>query len=312
MQSSSVAAYQPIMLWTRLTSKAIYPWCLATVLALASASWSWAQDLSALPDSDDRWHDLLLTRDLIDTSRPSDSSSSAGRSQDRFRLFCMPSAFASNPLALDIDNDPPDESGASGASTPGDDFLQVSLGVDNPFFDFRRPGDPGGVGYYRLNSQLLLLDSRSAGLCLGMQAFTPAGLDADGLADGPTVLSPNFAWFYDVGDGNLLQGFVGKNLRARPGWTDTMERDIEYGLAFQRPFLRSAVPPSQNVQLFVEALGRYHFDVDQNQRSPNLNVVPGVHWQLGDAWWVSGGVLMPVGSAHVDSRLWQVTCSWQF
>jgi hypothetical protein len=296
------------MLWTAFSIQSIYRWGLTLTLALACGSWSRAQDPCALPE--DRCHDLLLPRDLAD-SRAGEFSF-LGRSQDRFRLFCMPTAFPSNPLALDIDNDVPDEDGGSGLSSPAEDRLQVGLGVDNPYFDFRRPGDPGGVGYYRLNSQLALLDSRCAGLCLGLQAYTPAGLDADGVADGPTVLSPNFAWFYEMGNGALLQGFVGKNLRTRPGWTDNLERGIEYGLAIQRPFFRSAVPPNQNLQFFLEALGRYHFDTDPTQRPPNLHLIPGIHWRLNDAWWVSGGLLMPLGPMRPDSHLWQITCSWQF
>jgi hypothetical protein len=300
------------MLRTGLTKQVLSRWFLIVALALAWCCWSRAQDLSALPG--DRWQDLLLPRDLIDGSiHGSDPFSLAGRSQEHFRLFCMPAAFPSNPLALDIDNDPVDDaSGGSAPSGPGDDRLQVSLGLDNPYFDFRRPGDPGGVGYYRMNSQFLLLDSRCAGLCVGLQAYTPAGLDADGIADGPTVLSPNFAWFYQVGDRATIQGFVGKNLRTRPGWTDGLERDIEYGLAFQRPFLRPAVSSNQNVQFFLEALGRYHYDTDPNQRPPSLHLIPGIHWQLSDSWWISGGLLMPFAIPRPESRLWQINCSWQF
>jgi hypothetical protein len=297
------------------STRPTYLICLALALQSASGRGLRAQDLSSAPERD--VHDLVLPRDLFDWgNRSDDEASVAGRSRDRFRLFCMPAAFPSNPLALDLDNDPPGEEPGAGTATdlpPAPERLQLALGLDNPYFDFRRPGDPGGVGYYRMNSQLLLLDGACSGLCLGLQAYTPAGLDADGLAEGPTVLSPNVAWFYRGEEGTALQGFIGKNLRTRPGWTDNLQRGIEYGLALQSPCLRSNLPANQNVHWFIEALGRYHFDTEPYQRpGPNVHFVPGLRWQLNEAWWVAGGVLMPLGPLHSDNRLWQFTCSWQF
>ena len=98
-------------------------------------------------------------------------------------LFSMPTAIPQNPLALDVDDDVLDPN-ALEASPPDNNRLQVSLGMDNPFFDFRRAGDPGGVGYYKLYSQALLWDSRTTTLSVGLEAMTPAGLDAEGVATG--------------------------------------------------------------------------------------------------------------------------------
>src|SRR5438270_366520 len=81
-----------------------------------------------------------------------------------------------------------------------------------------------------LHSQMMLLDSGTMGLSMGLQAVTPAGLEAFGLAEGPTILTPNFAWFYETSGGNVIQGFVGKNLRTRPGWSESLERDVRYGM----------------------------------------------------------------------------------
>src|SRR5438067_413565 len=37
---------------------------------------------------------------------------------------------------------------------PGPDWLQLVAGADNPYFDFRQRGDPGGLGFYRVYSQV--------------------------------------------------------------------------------------------------------------------------------------------------------------
>ena len=62
-------------------------------------------------------------------------------------------------------------------------------------------GDPGGVGYFRVQSQLQFLDTGKTGCTIGLRAATPAGVEYDGLQDGPTFVAPNLAWHYDLGDG---------------------------------------------------------------------------------------------------------------
>jgi hypothetical protein len=242
-----------------------------------------------------------------------------GSRSPRFRLFRMPTGFLSDPVGLDLDPDPSPADGIlNGSLRDGDDGafgrMQVNVGQDNPFFDFRRPGDPGGVGYYSFHSQLQLLETRSTGFTLGCQAFTPAGYEANGVPDGPTFLSPNLALYHALGDsGTAIQGFVGKNVRANSRWLDTMDRGIKCGMAIQQPLITSDSDPSHGLFLFVEALGhvRRYNDSSANQPSP-LEFLPGMHWRVNENWWLSGGVIMPVGAQRFDPSLWQITCSLQF
>jgi len=234
---------------------------------------------------------------------------------DRFQLFRMPAGFITNPVGLDSDDDdpPPDPESATAPSFPGEDRLQLILGQDNPFFDFRYPGDPGGAGYYRLHTQYQLLDSSTSGLCLGLRAVTPAGLEADGLAHGPTILSPALAWYQDLGGIASLHGYIGKNLRATNGWTDSLERSIHYGVAVQQPIPGLTSTSTGSLHFFVEALGRQRSNPDLAERPPfNWEVLPGLHWQMGENWWMSGGLLLPMGASRLETNLWQITCSWRF
>src|SRR5262249_51833873 len=138
-------------------------------------------------------------------------------------------------------------SSASEADGPGK--VQVVAGNDNPYLDFRRPGDPGGVGYFRIHSQVQFLDAGMMGCALGLRAATPAGLEFDGIRDGPTVVAPNLAWFFELGDGAALHCFVGKSVRAGSGWTDNLGRRVEYGLAMHHPV--PLLDGSDNRNLFL-------------------------------------------------------------
>ena len=275
-----------------------------------------AQSLPGSPS--DLWQEPLLPRGLAPLGNWQSGDAPGYNHSHCCRLFRMPSAFPSGPLGLDNDNDSlVDDGNAAGAAgdkdAAGDNRLKLAVGSDNPFFDFRRPGDPGGVGYYRLHSQVLLFDNQKTGFGMGLRAVTPAGLEADGISDGPTVLSPHFAWFHEVGNGTAVQGFVGKDLRANSHWSDSLERQINYGLALQSPLPGIEPAPGRSVHVFLEALGRYRIDGDPSLRAPlNWELLPGVHWRLGDSWWMSGGILMPLGVPRPDAHLWQITCSWQF
>ena len=235
----------------------------------------------------------------------------------RFRLFGMPTGFPTPPLGLELEEDAPgaDPLASSTENQEGgaDGRWQAALGMDNPFFDIRRRGDPGGIGFYKLHTQYLFWNSPVAGMSAGLEAVTPAGLEVDGLQNGPTILCPHLAWFYDLGNGTSLQGFVGKHFQANSHWSGGLGRSLQYGLAWQRPCPGFDNEPNHGVHLFVEALGRYRYDSLPSQYSGNiLQIVPGVHWQVRENWWLSGGLLVPVGPVRPDSRLWQVTCSWQF
>jgi len=239
-----------------------------------------------------------------------DAPNSSSR-PDRFQLFRMPTGFLTTPVGLDSDDDDPVD--PSSSSLPSEDRLQVAVGQDNPFFDFRYRGDPGGHGYYRLHAQYQLVDSNSSGLSLGLRAVTPAGLEGDGLAQGRTVLIPALAWYQDLGGNFILHGYIGKNLHASPNWTDNLERSLHYGMALQQPVPGLESSPIGSLHMFVEALGRQRNNPDLVDRPVStLEMLPGLHWQMGENWWLQGGVLLPLGSSRLDTSLWQITCSWRF
>ncbi len=225
----------------------------------------------------------------------------------------MPTVYPADLLGLDADPEVPPELASPAGLTERDPFgmrAQVAMGSDNPYFDFRRPGDPGGVGYYRLQSQYVLFDGPSAGVSVGLQAFCPAGLECDGLAEGPTVFRPHLAACYALDDDTAIHAFVGKSVRARAGWSDGFGRGVHYGLAFQSPF--PGVEPAYRVNLLLEALGRYRLDQADQRAAPNFEFMPGLQWRLSENSWLAGGVLLPVGPSRGDGRLFQLTCSWQF
>jgi hypothetical protein len=250
---------------------------------------------------------------------PAPSDSSAGR-RNRFHLFQMPTGYAKEAVGLDFDDDtPPGEIPAAALEPPDESlrWIQLNVGMDNPFFDFRRPGDPGGVGFYRLHSQLQLLDTGTSGINLALGAVAPAGLESDGVATGPTVLSPALAYYQDLWEGMTVQGFVGNNLRANTRAIGRFERNVRCGLAAQHalpfsPFTNDA-ETDPSLFVFVEALGRYRFqDNDPSRPRPPLELLPGLHWRVQENWWISGGVIVPLLGPRTESNLWQITCSWQY
>jgi hypothetical protein len=251
----------------------------------------------------------------IDLSTPPPPGGPPARA-NRVPLFRMTPGFWCDPVGLTDDDPPPDVDLSSPRPDDGPDWLQVVAGNDNPFFDFRRPGDPGGVGYYRLHSQMQLFDSQSTALALGLQAYTPAGLQAGGVEDGPTYVSPALAVSHCLDDGTAFHGFVGRNLRMNAGWAGEFPRarGLQYGLAVSRPLLAGVADDPGPVYLFVEALGHYRPNLPAGAGAPGaLELLPGMHWKVTDGWWLSGGVALPVnGERPVDPRLWQITCSFQF
>jgi hypothetical protein len=220
----------------------------------------------------------------------------------------MPSAFLYEPPGLDTGDDalargPADPLFSSSPSGSESNFIQVAMGLDNPFFDYRWRDDPGGVGYYRVHSQVQLLDQGKTCLCLGLQAVTPAGLEAGGLAEGPTVISPALAWFQELGPGAALQAFVGKNFRAHGGWTEDLETGIHYGMAVQLALPGLTFCPRQDFHIFLEALGRYRYEGENAPgKAMSWELIPGIYWRMGDKWWLS------VGAAKTN----MITCGWQF
>src|SRR5262249_40587754 len=145
---------------------------------------------------------------------------------------------------------------------PDSDMLQLAFGNYNPYFDLRLPGDPGAVGYYKVHSQLQIIDSRATSVSLNLQAYTPAGQQAGGLASGPAYFIPAVAGFQDLGFGAALQGCFGQNFQANSRWSD-MTPNFQYGMALQYAIPGVSTNAEQGLFLYFEALGRYRVDPTQ-------------------------------------------------
>jgi hypothetical protein len=272
----------------------ILMWLLCPAAACAQTAQDWANQRP--------W------ASAFDGTAPQDSSAPRART-NRIQLFRIAPGFLTDPVGLETDDS------ATAPPSDGPDWLQVSLGNDNPFFDFRRPGDPGGVGYYRVNTQVQLFGTSSTSCALSLQAVTPAGLDQDGVADGPTVVSPSLCVYHELADGTAIQGFVGRHLHVNSGLgSGPLHRQMQYGFAVQRPVWDTGPDNVGSFYLFVEALGRYRYNANVVGPPAVWEMVPGVHWRLTDNLWLSGGVLMPVNAIPTarEARLWQFTCSFQF
>jgi hypothetical protein len=279
-------------------------WMVALLVSGAAAGSSPAQ--TVLEPSEPLWREPLLGRSLypLVALDPAPANTPAAPGAPRVRLFHMPSGFLYEPLGLDAgdDNLPAD---TPGLSLQGSDTgpVQVTMGLDNPFFDYRWRNDPGGIGYYKVHSQLQLLGESKTCLSLGLQAVTPAGLETGGIADGPTVFSPTLAWFQELGGGTALQGFVSKNIRARSGWSDDLENGLHYGMAVQCPIPGLCPCPQYGMHFFIEAIGRYRYEGENAPGKPmSWEIIPGIHWRVGEKWWLS------VGAAKTNV----ITCSWRF
>jgi hypothetical protein len=282
------------------------------VLGCLSAPAARAQDLSEVTAPDTR---PLILHDLNLWAATADPPPTPSRTP-HIRLPRMPVTTLGDPLGLIDDDDAPSDPDAPISASPsgGDGSpFQVSMGNDNPFFDFRRRGTPGGVGFYKVQTQYQFLDTGKTGCTFSFQAVRPAGIESNGVNDGPSFVSPALTVFHDLGDGTALHGFVGKDVRANSTWRDgvTDTAGLKYGLAVQQPFPLLTPDPTRGLFLFVEAQG-YLNDHDQGTfRSWEL--VPGLHYRLSDSWWMSGGVLVPVGPArNGPPGQWHLSCSWQF
>ena len=94
--------------------------------------------------------------EVIDWSRDSivprnldaaDAAASANTARaNRIRLFRITPGFLSDPVGL---TDPDEQAAPDDPADPAPDWLTVTMGPDNPFFDLRRPGDPGASAITR-------------------------------------------------------------------------------------------------------------------------------------------------------------------
>lgn len=292
-------------------------WQIAALWALITicGGITFADDPPSQGDPVEIWRPPILDTRAWVYGNPAPTSS-----PNRFALFRMPVGFLSDPVGLDSDDDPTPAEG----SLPDNDMtpsrVQVTLGNDNQHFDFRSANDPGGFGYFTIHSQYQLIDNGGTSFCVNLRAVTPAGQDNDGLIQGPTVFSPAMALYQDLGNGSALHGFVSSNVRAGTEWSDQVERHYRYGLAVQSPLTDpTGIMTFGSVHLFVEALGRYQTDSytysssAPGQRPVNpWEVLPGLHWQLHENCWMSGGLIVPLGSSRSENNLWHITCSWKF
>src|SRR5438067_1602483 len=98
-----------------------------------------------------------VTLNITAMARDGDGSDAApGSRTPRLRLNGMPSGFLSNPIGMPADDDLPlfdnDGSPLNADGGDGSSAVQFNVGSYNPYFDLRHPGDPGGLGYYKLYS----------------------------------------------------------------------------------------------------------------------------------------------------------------
>jgi hypothetical protein len=279
---------------------------LIGVLFLGAAAVRAARAQDGPSEGETGWREPIFGRSLAPLliTDPPPASLSSGNRVARIPLLHMPAGFPCEPLGLEA-NDDPAGAGTSetGPPLPEPSPMQVWMGLDNPFFDYRWRNDPGGVGYYKLCSQMQLFDEGKTYVCLALQAVTPAGLEAGGVADGPTVFVPAVAWFQELGFGSALQGFVAKSIHARSGWTGDLENRIHYGMALQCAVPGLCTDSRNGLHLYLEALGRFRYDGENAPGRPmTLELIPGIHWQLADRWRLSFGA----ARTHV------LTCQWHF
>ena len=127
-------------------------------------------------------------------------------------------------------------------------------------------------------------------------------------------MTPGFSLFHQLDEGLGVQAFISKNmpLLSHTVAPVSIQRDTQVGVAIHRSVTNNAADPLSNLFLSVGALGQQRMDSDGG-RTINWDVMPGMHLRLADNWWVSGGVLLPVGPNRYESGgHWRVTCQWQF
>ena len=147
-----------------------------------------------------------------------------------------------------------------------------------------------------------LLDAGSTSFCLNLQAYTPAGQEAGGLATGPTYVIPTLACFQDLGFGTAVHGYFGQNFQANAHWTD-LSPNLQYGMAIQCAVPGMTAKSTQGLYLYLEAIGRYRTDPTQPTGHTALwEFVPGVQMRVNNSCWMSLGA----------SRYNFLSCSWKY
>lgn len=290
------------------------------LLLLGCFAWSLPRSSAQLPTFEsDSFAGLWKIDPVSGLLDPASAATPISRTP-RLRLFRITPGFLADPLGMHDD----DSSGLPGcmsnlpqtgliqtAPDSGPEWIQIGMGSDVPYFDLRRPGDPGGFGYYRVNTQMALLDSPTTSFSVGVQAVTPAGAQFGGVPDGPTVVIPAFSVFHTLNDRLAFQGFVSKNMPISDA-AAPLQRNVQYGLALQRPLLADGPEGLRNLFFSVGALGQLAPERVSLRLVPQWDVLPGFQWHVNDNWWLSSAVLMPFGALRTAPGQWQLTCSLQF
>lgn len=225
---------------------------------------------------------------------------------NRVRLFRIQPGFVTGVPWLDA--------GEDAAADPGPDWVSFAAGNDNPYFDLRQRGDPGGVGFARVHTQVQLFGTGQTAVSLGLQAVTPLGIEFEGLPDqqGTTVVSPALAFFHTLEEGTAFQAFVGTHVPVLNRTTQPIRRDVQCGLAVQRALAVDAADPLSGLFVSLSALGQTK-RLEDVGRSTTWDLVPGLHWQPGPTWSISGGLMVPLTVPRADLLpRWQVTAAWVF
>lgn len=233
------------------------------------------------------------------------------RQQQRVRLLRFQPGFLADPVNVFPDDplapefpEPLDDSG---------DWINVWVGNDNPFTDFRPAGTPGGVGYTRIVGQVQMLEQNRTGLALNLEAVTPAGRQADGVEVGPTVFTPAVAVYHELMSGVALHGFVGTQVGLDSTSTSSTRGQVEYGVALQHPLFTPRQEEEGGLYVSFGALGRWSDPREGTPLRQGLEMQPGLHWQLDSRTWLSGAVIVPIQrTSRQEQPFWQITCQFQF
>jgi hypothetical protein len=195
------------------------------------------------------------------------------------------------------------------------DGFNLLIGNDNPHFGFRSRSDPGGIGYNRVFTQVQLFDDSRTACSLVLQAFTPAGIEFDGLPDhqGATVLSPALTLYHTLSDdGTALQFSLNRHVGVSNPANQSLSRDWQCALALHSPLSTDPRDPLRLWHVSVEALGIYREREWRGRPPVILDVLPGLHWIPTEKWRISGAFAVPVDRSDAPLRSWQILATLQF
>lgn len=303
----------------KLTMKKTFSFGMMMFLNLVLPAALWADELQT-------WNQDAFLPKQFSELLSQDLSEGIRNRANRIALPGITPGFVADPLGL-LDDFNPTNPGQVNRQldnvTQVDlDWFNISIGNDNPYLEVRQPGSPGGIGYYRVSTQMQVIDSTSTSFAFVVQAFTPAGLQNFGLNQGATTFCPSMSFFHNLSDGLAIQGFVGENMHMRTNLSGGLGQNVQGGIAIQRAIMPLASNQS-NLYFFMEGLGRYRFEsmgsggyVSTSSapayNSARLDVLPGLQWKPSDTMSFSSGYVMPVGANRTDPTHLQITCSLQF